>query len=203
MKQQRKEDAVSPVIGVMLMLVVTIVIAAVVVGFSTGLAGSTKTTPNALFEIEYIQLVDNPKVPSEYRTALANFGIKHKGGDPIPLEDIQLTLEKTGIGTAGVDGIIQILKPQKGDKDYNNMVMSGTSISPKGKTYPLMVLGKGDPMNDPVTGVTIETGDILRVVQASNNGQAAINYGMTVKWTLSYVPTNGIIAKGEFVVPEK
>jgi FlaG/FlaF family flagellin (archaellin) len=34
-----KEDAVSPVVGVMLMLVVTIIIAAVVSGFAGGLAG--------------------------------------------------------------------------------------------------------------------------------------------------------------------
>ena len=50
-KEKTKEDAVSPVIGVMLLLVVTVVIAAVVVGFSTGLAGSTETTPTALFEV--------------------------------------------------------------------------------------------------------------------------------------------------------
>lgn len=36
---ERKEDAVSPVVGVMLMLVVTIIIAAVVSGFAGGLAG--------------------------------------------------------------------------------------------------------------------------------------------------------------------
>ena len=50
-KENRKDDAISPVVGVMLMLVVTIVIAAVVVMFSTGLAGDTKTTPTALFEV--------------------------------------------------------------------------------------------------------------------------------------------------------
>ena len=33
-----KEDAVSPVVGVMLMLVVTVIIAAMVVAFSSGLA---------------------------------------------------------------------------------------------------------------------------------------------------------------------
>ena len=104
-----KEDAVSPVIGVMLMLVVTVVIAAVVVVFSTGLAGSTATTPSALLEVEYIQMSDvGEYMPhmSNYNRVMANFGIKHKGGDPIPLKDIQITIEQRG----GTDGVIQIVK---------------------------------------------------------------------------------------------
>ena len=45
-RQKRNEDAASPVIGVMLMLVVTVVIAAVITAFATGMAGdSTSTTP--------------------------------------------------------------------------------------------------------------------------------------------------------------
>ena len=42
---KKKEDAVSPVIGVMLMLVVTIVIAAVVAAFATGLGGDVDMAP--------------------------------------------------------------------------------------------------------------------------------------------------------------
>ena len=56
--QARTEEAVSPVVGVMLMLVVTLVIAAVVTAFATGMAGdSTATTPMALFEAGNQQLV--------------------------------------------------------------------------------------------------------------------------------------------------
>ena len=45
---KKKEDAVSPVIGVMLMLVVTIVIAAVVAAFAGGIATDTEPTPNVV-----------------------------------------------------------------------------------------------------------------------------------------------------------
>ena len=38
-KTEQKDDAVSPVVGVMLMLVVTIIIAAVVAAFAGGLVG--------------------------------------------------------------------------------------------------------------------------------------------------------------------
>ena len=50
MKKAHKEDAVSPVIGVMLMLVVTIVIAALVAVFSSGVVGSTDPAPNTLLK---------------------------------------------------------------------------------------------------------------------------------------------------------
>ena len=45
-----REDAVSPVVGVMLMLVVTIIIAAVVSAFAGGLSSGTKKAPTASFE---------------------------------------------------------------------------------------------------------------------------------------------------------
>ena len=46
--KERNEDAVSPVIGVMLMLVVTIVIAAVVAAFAGGIATDTEPTPSVV-----------------------------------------------------------------------------------------------------------------------------------------------------------
>lgn len=49
MKKQN-EDAVSPVIGVMLMLVVTIIIAALVAVFSSGVVGNTDPAPNTLLK---------------------------------------------------------------------------------------------------------------------------------------------------------
>ena len=49
---ERKEDAVSPVIGVMLMLVVTIVIAAVVAAFAGGIATDTEPTPSVVLSAD-------------------------------------------------------------------------------------------------------------------------------------------------------
>jgi len=50
--RKRRDDAVSPVVGVMLMLVVTIIIAAVVSGFAGGLAASAQKAPNLMMDIE-------------------------------------------------------------------------------------------------------------------------------------------------------
>lgn len=46
------DDAVSPVVGVLLMLVVTIIIAAVVSGFAGGLAGSEQSAPSAAIDVK-------------------------------------------------------------------------------------------------------------------------------------------------------
>ena len=97
--KKKNEDAVSPVIGVMLMLVVTVVIAAVVVGFSTGLAGSTGTTPTAMFEVSNIEVSSNS---GDYQPLLAHVNFRHKGGDVIPLEDILIQLESVGGDNSGL-----------------------------------------------------------------------------------------------------
>ena len=66
---REREAGVSPVVGVMLMLIVTIIIAAVVAGFSTGLASSTAPAPSAGFDYtihaglaEYVSVTQNPPV---------------------------------------------------------------------------------------------------------------------------------------------
>lgn len=69
----RNENAVSPVIGVMLMLVVTIIIAAIVSGFTGGLVSSTEKAPQASLAVSTGYVSDG------------NFDIKfeHQGGDAI------------------------------------------------------------------------------------------------------------------------
>jgi len=69
---QRREDAISPVIGVMLMLVVTIIIAAIVAAFAGGTTSGTQKAPQATISGTYSQ--------SNGMT------ITHNGGDAIPLE---------------------------------------------------------------------------------------------------------------------
>ncbi|MFA5330789.1 MAG: type IV pilin N-terminal domain-containing protein [Methanoregula sp.] len=49
---RRNEEAVSPVVGVMLMLVVTIIIAAVVSAFAGGLTGTTQAAPKASIDVQ-------------------------------------------------------------------------------------------------------------------------------------------------------
>jgi len=68
---QTHENAVSPVIGVMLMLIVTIIIAAIVSAFAGGSLGSTQKSPVATIQATYSQTT--------------GMTITHNGGDAIPL----------------------------------------------------------------------------------------------------------------------
>ena len=82
------DEAVSPVIGVMLMLVVTIIVAAVVSAFATGVTDSSADLPVAAFEF---------KVYSDYQYA-SSIGTSSvgtveaimKSGEAIDTEDLKI-----------------------------------------------------------------------------------------------------------------
>ncbi len=76
--RHQNRDAVSPVVGVMLMLVVTIIIAAVVSAFSGGLGGSQQKTPQASITATFSQS--------------DGMSITHNGGDPLGFKSTTLYL---------------------------------------------------------------------------------------------------------------
>jgi len=75
----RWDDAVSPVVGVMLMLVVTIIVAAIVSSFAGGLGSTSGTAPAATLAIKMFA------GPSD-----KNVTIEHLGGDPLATKDLQI-----------------------------------------------------------------------------------------------------------------
>ena len=82
MKKSNKEDAVSPVIGVMLMLVVTIIIAAVVAAFATGMGSDVDMAPAAALDV------------TVYNDG--NVTITHVSGERLIPEDIKIKLQDDG-----------------------------------------------------------------------------------------------------------
>jgi archaeal type IV pilus assembly protein PilA len=102
--KRMNSDAVSPVVGVMLMLVVTIIIAAVVSAFAGGLGGGQQKTPQATIAakvvIQGIEDTDTatwgPNYPSDF-TAKNGIEFEHKGGDAFSLNDINIELQNQGI----------------------------------------------------------------------------------------------------------
>lgn len=93
-------EAVSPVVGVMLMLVVTIIIAAVVSGFAGGMASQQKMAPQVSIIAEPVvkNFADEDKTNSEadYPSSefTANNGImfENAGGDTFSLSGIEIQL---------------------------------------------------------------------------------------------------------------
>ena len=80
--EKNGEDAVSPVVNVMLMLVVTIIIAAVVSGFAGGLINSQEATPSAKFDVSLTDDSIELKVQSI--------------SEDIPSKDLVIVLSKAG-----------------------------------------------------------------------------------------------------------
>lgn len=119
------DDAVSPVVGVMLMLVVTIVIAAVITAFATGTVSDAPSSPSVMLEIS------NPSG--------SGFDIVHKGGDALTLSNIEISVESVG----GYDnGMVRFYSIPL-NNDY--VIQRGTSLSVPGKgSEPDTVISAGD-----------------------------------------------------------
>ncbi|CAG0976450.1 MAG: type IV pilin N-terminal domain-containing protein [Candidatus Methanoperedens sp.] len=80
MKNLKNEEAVSPVIGVILMVVITVIIAAVLAVFAFGV-GSPTQTPQASLKITAVNATNG------------TVWVQHFGGDSLRMKDVKLTLE--------------------------------------------------------------------------------------------------------------
>ena len=90
MISKKSDDAISPVIGVMLMLVVTVVIAAAVTIFATGVVGETEAAPVAVLDVEILssaEALEGMKGPELF--------ITHLSGEPVDTKDIELRFSWT------------------------------------------------------------------------------------------------------------
>ena len=93
------QDAVSPVVGVMLMLVVTIIIAAVVSSFASGLGTTSEAAPTVSLAVNI-----------QGSTLSQKATIENLGGEALPTKDLQIIVEYTIPETAlvGDTGIIPL-----------------------------------------------------------------------------------------------
>ncbi|MDO8872055.1 MAG: type IV pilin [Methanoregula sp.] len=84
---QNRESAVSPVVGVMLMLVVTIIIAAVVSAFAGGFSEGAKKAPQSTVQA-------TPDINEHMVT------FEHNGGDPFSLNEIEVVFQNKDLKIA-------------------------------------------------------------------------------------------------------
>lgn len=89
MKGKIKEDAVSPVIGILLMIVVTVIIAAVVTGFASSLVNTETDARSAQISGEF---------------SISNgMSITHIGGDDLPTKNILITIRDSDVWGPGAE----------------------------------------------------------------------------------------------------
>ncbi len=97
MKKNFLDNAVSPVIAIMLMLVVCLIIAAVVSGFAGSLVSTQSKTPQALITGDF--------------SIKDGFTIHHSGGDSLAVKDIMITVKNSKLFGPGTEQITtQIVK---------------------------------------------------------------------------------------------
>lgn len=172
--RKETDNAVSPVVGVMLMIIITVVIAAVIVAFSTGLTGDESgTAPVAMIDIGDITL--------EYKNAgyaIDYVEFIHKGGDPLLLDNVEITMV----------GNLQIITNRYTYESFYKNSLDDVK-------YPsITVFGKSG------SGITVGPGDIIRITTSSHANQAYYEYE-EVTWSLHDIRTDSVIAKGVFTVP--
>lgn len=106
------QSAVSPVIGVMLMLVVTIIIAAVVSAFAGGSLGSQQKIPQATIKGVFSQS--------------GGMQIIHTGGDPIPASTLMFTMTSDGTFGQGLSAVSNQIIQKDLITDVNGNVLQNT-----------------------------------------------------------------------------
>ncbi len=94
MKYAKNEEAVSPVIGVILMVVITVIIAAILAVFAFGIGGPQKSPQvNLKYEAKYID------------TGNQTLTIFHEGGDALILKDEKMAVTKASDGSTVLSGL--------------------------------------------------------------------------------------------------
>jgi FlaG/FlaF family flagellin (archaellin) len=163
MKQNKRsvhEHAVSPVVGVMLMLVVTIIIAAVVSAFSGGLTAGKEKAPQASLET-HIQL--NGGMSGTDPSMI----IKHLGGDPINTKNTKLVTSwanETGVYhvASTVAAVYNTTTTTYDQSSLNVVYGSGPTVY----NEPYLVVAGTYPSSDPKLwfgNYLMRAGDVIKV----------------------------------------
>ncbi len=150
----KDERAVSPVIGVILMIAITVVIAAVVASFAYGIIGGVAKAPNAALVIE------------DARVGNTNITVIHHGGDTIvdafnavnPTDWKNLIVKHNGLDITWTTGTIVTLGGDT-DPDFESGEQLEINITAD--------VGATLASGDTITVVYTETGDLMQRVKVA------------------------------------
>ncbi|ADN35132.1 Protein of unknown function DUF1628 [Methanolacinia petrolearia DSM 11571] len=181
------EDAVSAVIGVMLMLAVTIIIASTVAAFAGGASTTFEDTPSASLAVYCDGSVDD-----------GNFNIifEHLGGDKISTDDLKIVTWIEDGGGGVIKSNHTAKSPRSSYDPYlrlpcvydSQMSLSNDSEFGEALWKPGAVAG---------TDSTDATREFLGIPEGDSLG----NYGGTpVEVTIVYLPSGNTILKTEFLL---
>ena len=215
-KHEQKDDAVSPVIGVMLMLVVTIIIAAAVAAFAGGITGTTEETPTIMAKTE----IWSAESYSAYMTVGRFVMTVESVSAPISTKDLKLvtswtnksgvTQETTVIGTTTNTDYTG-----SSAYKYNSPLGYGTGVpgdTEKSGGYPLgqwfgnyqltagtSLVSNGAASDNPGTVIGHIAGSGMDALFGKQWSEE-MKKGDVVTVQLVYIPTNTVIYNEEVIV---
>jgi flagellin-like protein len=151
------EDAVSPVIGVILMVAITVILAAVIGTFVLGLGDQVQSSaPNSNFQFEYTEGADGFVSGDADADEVS---ITHNGGQDVDRSNLEVQIGDTTITC--IDGTAA------GVTDWGDPIETGSSIT---------ITDNNDVDGDGTTEQFV-SGDTVRVVWQSDSGGSSNTIG--------------------------
>jgi FlaG/FlaF family flagellin (archaellin) len=111
---ERYESAVSPVVGVMLMLSITVMIAAIVSAAAGGLSGTEKKAPGSILEVNIYSAKDYGEF------SVPSLTIRHVSGNVLPTRDLQLILYYRSPSGVSIKGNLSGEHAVEGDSGWTD-----------------------------------------------------------------------------------
>lgn len=228
----KKDEAVSPVVGVMLMLVVTIVIAAIVSGFAGGLASSQEKVPQASVVATevvingvrdltpgnaYGQGITRPDQGAANAAPDIYVIFQHKGGDAFNLDKVGVYLSKLSEPQVGT--LVSRSLPNQTGPDFTtsqgNFGTIGVKASIAGwntnwakylEKYPdrtSVVITPGDKfVLHADYGARSSSTNCMGWLKQGGDYPFPINQGDVLTYDLIDLNSKKIISSGQILVPE-
>lgn len=204
-RPKKAADAVSPVVGVMLMLVITIIIAAVAAAFASGIADTTEKSPVATLKIS--MTASGP-----------NATIENLGGDTLVTKDLRIQTAYT-VGTWGtanpnvntgrviahiIDGGLapipeNDINTTTSEYPWTQQVTNNDDIITTRTAENLF----GTALLAPGTSITFDKDYFLGFDTSKRSGTSgyALSEGSVVHVTIIHTPSEAIIYDGDVILP--
>ncbi len=175
------KKGVSPVIGVILMVAITVILAAVIASFVFGMGSKVKAAPNA----ELVLSDHEDKIDDNGADKILY--ISHYSGDVLKCEDLKIIVFDKTNGKKDVLTWNQSANQFQGTNLIVN-VTAGTDGDTNGKYYYVAHDG------------VIEVGDTVVLYEKSNDFLSKDKVPATIEVQVVHIPTNSVIFSGEQLV---
>jgi len=162
-----EDDAVSPVIGVILMVAITVILAAVIGAFVLDIGGNQQQVPQASWDFDQsthdVDDVDGDSVDSADQ--FPQVTVSHEGGDTISESNIDVTVD----GDPALNADTDYESSSWDSFSSNEIVFSGSGEISAGTSN--RIIAGDDNTDDAVqSGELLSSGDTIRIEWSSDDG---------------------------------